>query len=121
MLNKFPLIIIDESVDARISEALREDNFDLLCIQEIMPGTSDIEIIKFATEKGGYILTEDKDFGDELVFRKYFHCGAILLRSKGIEIGEKNRLILSALYNHREELLNAFSVLNKNKLRIRKS
>jgi len=39
MLNKFPLIIVDESTDARISEALREADFNIFCIQEMMPGT----------------------------------------------------------------------------------
>ncbi len=71
MLNKFPLIIVDESVDARISASLRKEGFDIICIQETMPATADIDIIKFAVEN-----------------------------------------------NHREELMNAFSVLSRNKLRI---
>ena len=85
-----------------------------------MPGTDDIDIIQFAAERGAYILTEDKDFGDELVFRKFSHYGAMLLRLEGVEIEEKQRLVLMALNKNSEELLNAFSVLNKKKLRIRK-
>ena len=73
MLNKFPLIIVDESTDARISKALREAGFNIFCIQEMMPGTDDTDNIQLAAEKGGYILTEDKDFGDELVFRESSH------------------------------------------------
>lgn len=120
MLNKFPLIIVDESTDARISEALREADFNIFCIQEMMPGTEDTDIIQFAAEKGAYILTEDKDFGDELVFRNSSHNGAMLLRLGGVDIEEKKRLVLIALNTHSKELLSAFSVLNKNKLRIRK-
>jgi len=120
MLNKFPLIIVDESTDARISEALRIAHFSIFCIQEMIPGTDDIDIIQFPAEKQAYILTEDKDFGDELVFRKSSHCGAMLLRLEGVDIEEKKRLVLMALNKHSEELLNAFSVLNKKKLRIRK-
>lgn len=86
----------------------------------MMPGTDDIDIIQFAAERGAYILTEDKDFGDELVFRKSSHYGAMLLRLEGVEIEEKQRLVLMALNKYSEELLNAFSVLNKKKLRIRK-
>jgi len=86
----------------------------------MMPGTDDIDIIQFAAEKQAYILTEDKDFGDELVFRKSSHCGAMLLRLEGVDIEEKKRLVLMALNKHSEELLNAFSVLNRKKLRIRK-
>ena len=120
MLNKFPLIIVDESIDARISEALRSAGFNLFSIQEMMPGTDDLEIIQLAAEKGAYILTEDKDFGDELVFRKSSHYGTMLLRLGGVDIEEKKRLVLMALNKHSEELGNAFSVLNKKKLRIRK-
>lgn len=120
MLNRFPLIIVDESVDERISASLRKEGFDIICIQETMPATADIDIIKFEMEKEGYILTEDKDFGDELVFKKFFHCGAMLLRLNGVDILEKKRLVSAALNNHREELMNAFSALSRNKLRIRK-
>ena len=120
MLNKFPLIIVDESTDGRITEALTEAGYKIFSIQGMMPGTDDIDIIQLAVDKGGYILTEDKDFGDELVFRKVSHTGAMLLRLAGVDIEDKIRLVLKTIEKHSEELLNAFSVLSKKKLRIRK-
>lgn len=92
MSNKFPLIVVDESTDARISEALRKADFSIFSVQEMMPGTDDLDIIKLAAEREAYILTEDKDFGDELVYRKSSHHGAMLLRLEGVEIEEKKRL-----------------------------
>ena len=86
----------------------------------MMPGTDDTDIIQLAAEKSAYILTEDKDFGDEFVFRKVSHTGAMLLRLAGVDIKDKIRLILIAIEKHSEELLNAFSILSKKKLRIRK-
>lgn len=83
---------MDESTDARISEALREAHYSIFCIQETMPGADDIDIIQFAKRKNAYILTEDKDFGDELVYRKTSHSGAMLLRLKGVDIEEKSGL-----------------------------
>jgi len=120
MLNKFPLIIVDESTDARITEALAVAGYEIFSIQEMMPGTDDIDIIQLAADKGAYILTEDKDFGDELVFRKVSHAGAMLLRLAGVGIEDKILLVLKAIEKHSDELMNAFSVLNKKKLRIRK-
>jgi len=120
MSNSFPLIIVDESTDARITEALKKAGYEIFSIQQIMPGTDDINIITVATAKRGYILTEDKDFGDELVFRKVSDNGAMLLRLSGVDIEQKIRLVLTAIEKHSEELINAFSVLSKNKLRIRK-
>jgi predicted nuclease of predicted toxin-antitoxin system len=121
MLNKFPLIITDESTDARVSEALTGAGHKIFSIQQMMPGADDIDIIQLAMNKGAYIITEDKDFGDELVFRKVSHAGAMLLRLAGVDIEEKIRLILKTIEKHSDELVDAFSVLNKKKLRIRKS
>ncbi len=72
-------------------------------------------------DKGAYIITEDKDFGDELVFRKVSHSRAMLLRLAGVNIEDKIRLILKTIEKHSDELLDAFSVLSKKKLRIRKN
>lgn len=72
MSNKFPLIIADESTDGIIVEALKEAGYDIFSIQQTMPGTDDLNIIAMAAIKSGFILTEDKDFGDELVFKKSF-------------------------------------------------
>ena len=114
------MIIVDESTDARITEALRDAGFKIFSIKEMMPGTDDTDIIELAAKEDAYILTEDKDFGDELVYQKHSHCGAMLLRLSGVDIEDKKRLLLMALNKHSQELLNAFSVLNKKKLRIRR-
>src|SRR4051794_16664096 len=114
MSNNFPLIIADESTDARITEALKQAGYEIFSIQEIMPGTDDLDIISVATANKGYILTEDKDFGDELVFRKVSNNGAMLLRLSGVDIEEKVRLVLTAIQKHCLELINSFAVLTKN-------
>ena len=120
MSNNFPLIIADESTDARITVALKQAGYETFSIQQIMPGTDDLDIIAMAATKNGFILTEDKDFGDELVFKKVSNNGAMLLRLAGVDIEEKIRLVLTAIEKHSAELRSAFSVLSKNKLRIRK-
>lgn len=46
---------------------------------------------QIAVIEGAYILTEDKDFGDELVYKKGTHNGAMLLRLAGVEIKKEKR------------------------------
>ena len=121
MLNDFLPIIIDESTDARITKALLQAGFKTMSIQQIMPGKDDIEIIQMAVAEEAYILTEDKDFGDELVYKKGVHNGAMLLRLAGVEIEKKIELVLAAFSKHPKELINAFAVLSKRKLRIRRN
>ena len=119
-MNSFPLIIVDESTDARITDALVNAGYEIFSIQQTMQGINDIDVIKISIEKDAFILTEDKDFGDEIVFRKVSNNGAMLLRMAGTEIDEKIRLVLTSLNAHKEELIGSFSVLSKKKLRIRK-
>jgi hypothetical protein len=61
-------------------------------------------------------LTEDKYFGDEIVFRKTVHNGAMLLRLAGIKIEVKVQLVLMAIEKHSVELLHSFSVFNKKEI-----
>ena len=76
---------------------------------------------KQAVDEGAYIITEDKDFGDELVYKKGVHNGAMLLRLAGVDIEKKIELLLAAFSKHPKELINAFAVLSKRKLRIRRN
>lgn len=99
MQNDFLPIIIDESTDARITEALQDAGFKTISIQQIMPGTDDIDIIQMAVAQGAYIVTEDKDFGDELVYKKGIHHGAMLLRLAGVDIEKKIELVVRHLPN----------------------
>lgn len=105
----------------QFSSFLRDAGFKTISIQQILPGTDDIDIIKMAVVEGAYIITEDKDFGDELVYKKGTHNGAMLLRLAGVEIEKKIELVLAAFAKHAKELINAFAVLNKRKLRIRRN
>jgi predicted nuclease of predicted toxin-antitoxin system len=116
----FPLIIIDESVDGRISAALETASYDVYLIIKNLPGIDDIEVIKLAIERHAYIITEDKDFGDEIIYKKSPHNGTLLLRLSGIAVDEKISLVLKTLKLHKEELLKSFAVLTSKKLRIRK-
>jgi predicted nuclease of predicted toxin-antitoxin system len=80
------LIIADESVDGRIICALLDDGYLVYAIINKNPGVPDSEVIEIAVENSGYIITEDKDFGDELVYRKMQNVGSMLLRIADIPI-----------------------------------
>jgi len=121
MLNDFLSIIIDESPDARLTEALMEAGFKTISIQKLMPGIDDIEVIKVAVAEGAYIITEDKDFGDELVYKKGVHHGAMLLRLSGVAVEKKIQLVLAAFSKYPNELKNAFAVLSERKIRIKRN
>ena len=116
----FPEIVADESVDARIITALRQRDYNVYAIAEVNSGIIDFAVIQIALEKNAFIITEDKDFGDEIVFKKTISCGTLLLRLHGLDCIAKISLVLNTLVRHDKELLYSFSVLTAKKLRIRK-
>ncbi len=86
MLPDFPLIIADESVDARIIRSLVDHGYNVYAIIYESPGITDTHVIEIAIEKNGFIITEDKDFGDELVYKKTQKIGSLLLRISDLPI-----------------------------------
>ncbi len=71
--------------------------------------------------EGSILLTSYKDFG-ELVFRRgQVHEGVVLLRLHGLKPLEKAQALLSVVEGHGSELLNAFAVVQPDRLRIRRA
>ncbi len=113
-------ILADESVDFPIINFLRLEGYDVLAIIETNAGISDDEVMKIAIETNRFLITADKDFG-EITFRTgQIGSGILLLRLIGITNPEKCLLVLEAIKNHKDELLNSFSVLTDKQIRIRK-
>ena len=56
-------LLADESVDARITTALRDAGHDVVSIIEASPGVSDEDVVARAVAEQRLVLTEDKDFG----------------------------------------------------------
>lgn len=110
------ILVADESVDGRIIVELRKFNFDVYSIAEEQPSLSDAQVLNIAFEREALLLTEDKDFG-ELTFRlKLPNKGILLIR---LDKFEDKPLVAEIVQKYYNELVNRFSVLSNNKLRIR--
>ena len=74
-------------------------------------------VLSIALENKALLITEDKDFG-ELVFRLQLpHHSILLIRIEEAEY--KIFSVATAFKEHYDELINKFSVINNNKLRIK--
>ena len=113
-------ILSDESTDSHVIRKLREDGYEIIDIKEESPGISDEEVFQIANELGVILLTEDKDFG-ELVFRsRLLSYGVILIRLIGVPGNLKAKIVSSVFEEHGSEMLHNFTVIEENKVRIRK-
>ncbi len=120
MLPDFPLIIADESVDARVVRSLQDHGYSVYSIMNESPGITDARVIEIAKERNTFIITEDKDFGDELVYKHTQNVGSLLLRISDLPIESRIHLVLDVLSHYAESLDDCFSVLTSKKLRVRK-
>lgn len=110
-------VVADESVDFRVVLQLREIGITVYSIAEELPSITDNSVLSVAYEKKALLITEDKDFG-ELVFRLQLpHSGILLIRIE--EADYKIFSVAATIKEYYNEMINKFSVINNNKLRIK--
>jgi predicted nuclease of predicted toxin-antitoxin system len=70
-------IIVDESVDIRIVNKLRKENYNIISILEEYRSIPDKEVLKLAQKHEAILLTEDSDFGEWVFSHKKRGFGVI--------------------------------------------
>jgi len=115
------LIVVDECVEYEIVELLRQEGIPVLFIMESHSGIKDTAVLKIAVNQTALLLTEDKDFG-ELVFRLQLpHYGILLVRfPNNFDLDVKSKGVVKIILEKFEEIEHLFSVLDEQRLRIRK-
>jgi predicted nuclease of predicted toxin-antitoxin system len=114
-------LFIDESVSQAIVDRLQLDGHSLLVMRQIAPGAPDNEVLKRAVSASSVLLTEDKDFG-ELVYQSgQAHTGVVLIRLAGLPRQQRASLVSQCIQDREAELPNAFTVISRGGIRIRKS
>lgn len=74
------LLLADENIPGLVITKLRNQNIDIASIKEVVPNSSDEEVIEIAQSEGRIILTFDKDFGEAVFNAKANLPGVILIR-----------------------------------------
>lgn len=114
-----PRIVADESVDIAIVTLLRGAGYEVVFIAEHNPGWPDHLVLEFAFSSGAFLITEDKDFG-ELTYRlRKPNHGILLIRLPALTGLNKAAPVMEAIQNFDEKLMNAFSVLDGRRIRIK--
>jgi len=111
--------LADESCDFAFVRVLRQNEYDVKAIVEVMPGASDLKVLESGFEEKRVLLTEDKDFGEWIFAQKNATSGVILLRYP-IETRLQMSLAMIELVNeHGSELRKRYVVLEQGRARIR--
>lgn len=113
--------IADECLDGRVERRLIADGHELVVVRTQLLGYKDPAVLELANARGCLLITEDKDFG-ELVFRlRAVHAGVVLVRLHGLSGTEQAELVSRIIREQEERLKNAFTVISRRGLRIRKA
>lgn len=113
------VFVADENFDFSVIKMLRAKGFSVLAIAESFPSIPDTQVLQIASDRTAVLLTEDKDFG-ELVHRlRMPHCGILLVRLIKMSSAEKSQRIGEIIDSVDQELINSFSVLTNEHLRVR--
>jgi predicted nuclease of predicted toxin-antitoxin system len=112
-------IIVDESVDIRIVNKLRKENYNIISILEEYRSIPDKEVLKLAQKHEAILLTEDSDFGEWVFSHKKRGFGVIFLRYKPHDLEKILNSLLLILSKYKDTLFNKFAVIKTTKIRIR--
>lgn len=111
--------LADECCELSLVKRLRQEGYQVDYIQEIMPGTTDDEVLLHALKEEKIIITEDKDFG-ELVYRlKKPAFGIILLRFHPSDQELKIQRLIQLINHQKDKLKGHFLVVDSEKIRIK--
>ena len=113
--------LADEGCDFAVVCALRAADFDVAAVCEIMPRSTDSDVLKLANAENRVLLTEDKDFGWLDFVSHADSAGVVLIRFPGNARSTLPGAIVWLAEKHSSELQNAFVVLEPNQARFNRN
>ncbi len=109
--------LADVNIEKRVVEYLLDNDYDVKWIPDSDCAMLDEELLSMAKEEGRILITNDKDFGEQIFLQKRQSAGIILLRVKGQKTRNKINIINKLLENYQDKLLNHFVVITERKIR----
>lgn len=111
--------LVDESTGIQVSLFLTSQGFDSISATEKFLGFNDLNLLKIAEIEKRIVITNDKDFGELIFYRKLNSFGVILLRLKNESVSHKIKLIDILLKNYPDKISGSFIVISEDTIRIR--
>lgn len=112
--------MVDASTGIASARYLQAQGYDVIFVGEWNPKAADIDIVRFALTEQRIIITNDKDFGEQVFRDQQQHGGVLLLRLADDRTITKLRVIQAVLAQYEGQLANTFVVATERHIRIRK-
>ena len=109
--------LVDECTGPAVAAWLRDKTHDVFSVYEEARGMSDDEIIEKASAESWVLITNDKDFSEQVFRERKPHHGVVLLRLPDERSVSKISAIERLLNEFENELLNRFVVVTDKQIR----
>ena len=113
------MFFADEGLDYPLVKLLREAGYDVTYAAEAYVGEPDSFLIEIAFREERILITKDKDFGELAIRSKKHTRGIILIRIEKLNMAANCLVVLNAIRKYEPELVNSFTVIQEDKIRIR--
>jgi predicted nuclease of predicted toxin-antitoxin system len=112
--------LANENFPIKSIKVLRKYGYDVISVSEDFPSVEDSEVILYAQQKRCVILTFDRDYGELIYHYGFFAFGVVYFRFEPEYPEEPAEQLLKILDLGEIELLNKFTVVERDRIRQRK-
>jgi len=112
--------LVDESTGPTVSEWLHEQGHEVFSVYDMERGMDDDSIVQKAFNEGWILITNDKDFGEQVYRERKPHHGIVLLRLEDERTPSKIKVLQSLLDAYADRLPDHFVVVTEKSVRFAK-
>ncbi len=112
--------LIDECTGPAVAEWLQAQGHEVFSVYDSARGMDDNDIVQKAFEENWILITNDKDFGDQIYREHKSHHGVILLRLDNERAKNKIDVLKQLLNSYADRLPNQFVVATEENVRFAK-
>jgi predicted nuclease of predicted toxin-antitoxin system len=109
--------LVDECTGPAVARWLREQGHEVFSVYEEARGAEDAWIIQKAFDEDWILITNDKDFGEEVYRERRPHKGVVLLRLENERTANKIRTIQRLIDEYADRLPGQFAVVTETQVR----
>jgi len=112
--------LVDESTGPSVAEWLSSQGHEVFSVYGSARGMDDSEIVKIAFDDNWIVITNDKDFCEQVYRERKPHHGIVLLRLDDERAKSKIEVLKRLLHSHADRLPDHFVVVTEQSVRFAK-
>ena len=112
--------LVDESTGPAVAEWFRVQGHEVFSVYDLARGMDDEDIVQKAFDENWILVTNDKDFGEQVYRERKPHHGVVLLRLDDERAKSKIEVLDRLLRSHASRLSDQFVVVTEKNVRFAK-